>query len=102
MKRWTNQEIASLSASVAENGYSKGIRAFINSQENENGRSFSSCEYMLSKQKRIRAETEEETNFVSTESDAIIDLKAPEIEKHEIHKKPKKKSFLARLFNFFK
>lgn len=50
MKKWTEKEVAALSASVAENGYSKGIRAFINSAENTSGRTFSACEYMLYKQ----------------------------------------------------
>ena len=50
MKKWTNKEVSALSASVAELGYSKGIRAFIASPENENGRSFAGCEYMIRKQ----------------------------------------------------
>ena len=50
MKKWTNKEVSALSASVAELGYSKGIRAFIASAENENGRSFAGCEYMIRKQ----------------------------------------------------
>ena len=50
MKKWSEKEVAALSASVAANGYSKGIRAFINSAENSRGRTFSACEYMLYKQ----------------------------------------------------
>lgn len=50
MKKWSEQEIAALSNSVATHGYSKGIRAFINSEENNCGRTFSACEYMLYKQ----------------------------------------------------
>jgi formylmethanofuran:tetrahydromethanopterin formyltransferase len=50
MKKWTKDETTALIASVAENGYSKGIRKFMDSTDNVNGRTFAACEYMIHRQ----------------------------------------------------
>lgn len=69
MKRWSNEEVAALSASVAENGYSKGIREFINSSDNVNGRTFAGCEYVISKQSKQCSTTDH--------GDAVVPISEP-------------------------
>ena len=90
MKKWTNEEVAALSASVAENGYSKGIREFINSTDNVNGRTFAGCEYMINKQSH--------RNRADDLGDAVVSVHEP-VQPVAVKSQPteKKDSVLAKI-----
>lgn len=93
MKRWSNEEVAALSASVAENGYSKGIREFINSGENVNGRTFSGCEYVISKQSKQCS--------ITDHGDAVVPINEPKQPiTSDASATGKKESVLRRVFKW--
>ena len=93
MKRWSNEEVAALSASVAENGYSKGIREFINSSDNVNGRTFSGCEYVISKQSKQCS--------TSDHGDAVVPINEPkQQDASDIIVGEKKESVLRRVIKW--
>jgi len=86
MKKWTKEEVSALCASVAELGHSKGIRQFVSSADNVQGRTFNGCEYMLQKQRKI---------YSLKSNDALY-----EVQTVEVNRDDKKPSLLRRLFNF--
>lgn len=90
-KKWTNNEVTALTESVAELGYSAGIRAFIASDENINSRTFAACEYALNKQKK------QQTVAIS----AVLDVEARNVVT-EVKPEPeeKKPGFWKRIINF--
>lgn len=92
MKKWTNEEVSALSASVAELGHSKGIRAFVNSPENTEGRTFNGCEYMLQKQRKI--------NVTSNEPDGTYPVDATLEAKEDANRDGKKLSLVQRIFGW--
>ena len=87
MKKWTKQEVSALCASVAELGHSKGIRQFVNSADNVQGRTFNGCEYMLQKQRKIHS--------IESSNDALC-----EVVTNTVNRDDKKPSLLRRLFSF--
>lgn len=87
MKKWTKEEVSALCASVAELGHSKGIRQFVSSADNVQGRTFNGCEYMLQKQRKVYS--------LKSSNDALY-----EVQKVEVNRDDKKPSLLRRLFNF--
>ena len=86
MKKWTKEEVSALCASVAELGHSKGIRQFVSSADNVQGRTFNGCEYMLQKQRKI---------YSLKDNNALY-----EVQTVEVNRDDKKPSLLRRLFNF--
>jgi len=92
MKKWTKEEVSALCASVAELGHSKGIRAFISSPENTQGRTFNGCEYMLQCQRKATPVNNEDDGACSV--NAKVD--SPEVVNRDDDKVP----FLRRFFNW--
>ena len=90
MKKWTNEEVSALSASVAELGHSKGIRAFINSADNTAQRTFNGCEYMLQKQRKL-------SQFTSA-NDAVFDASIKAVSTSPSNRDGKGKVSLFRRF----
>ncbi len=91
MKKWTKQEVSALCASVAELGHSKGIRAFISSPENIQGRTFNGCEYMLQRQRQIAAENKEDDGACSVNA---------KIDSPSVANRDDNPSILRRFFNW--
>lgn len=93
MKKWTKEETTALIASVAENGYSKGIRRFMDSADNVNGRTFAACEYMIHKQSHQSRQTE---NL----GDAVVSIvtEFAKVQEKQEKKNDKKKMSLWRRF----
>lgn len=87
MKKWTKEEVSALCASVAELGHSKGIRQFVSSADNIQGRTFNGCEYMLQKQRRMYS--------LNSVNDALC-----EVSTKNVNRDDKKPSLLRRIFGF--
>ena len=92
MKKWTKEEVSALCASVAELGHSKGIRAFVSSPENTQGRTFNGCEYMLQRQRKTTPET--------TEDDGTCSVNAKVDSPTVVNRDDNPTSFLRRFFNW--
>lgn len=92
MKKWTKEEVSALCASVAELGHSKGIRAFVSSPENTQGRTFNGCEYMLQRQRQIASE--------NNEDDGACSINAKVDSPNVVNRDDNPVSFLRRFFNW--